>query len=276
MQKPLVSKDIRQAVHKSMKKRTETKKILKEPVDNFQLFMLLKNNAQREELKAIGKILKCREFKKNDVYAREIVDKLYKSYQTPVGYLVKKPTIDKMCDRIAKKLKLRKLEGIGWEKLHSLSVNIFEKIFASMTKEEKDKLLKELWSKLTPEDKKQLKKEFNVANMASFMHDSEMMVAHIVGIHLAREMALYTAATIVRVGLGAELTLAASTILTRTATVFLGPAGWALIFVSINDLLGTDFKRVVPALLTINIINLRVHETQGMDFLKYLVKNKKA
>jgi uncharacterized protein YaaW (UPF0174 family) len=85
-----------------------------------------------------------------------------------------------------------------------------------------------------------------------------------------RETALYAAAAVLRISLSAELTLAAGTILTRTATVFLGPVGWALIAVSINDLMGTNFKRLVPAMLTVNIINMRVHGNQGKEFFRFL------
>jgi len=240
------------------------KTLYKNSIDIYELNRFLKKHASVEELNELAGILKYPENKRKgkESFAQEIVKKLYKCYQTPAGYVLRTPTIDQMCDRVAKKLKLRKLQGDGWQKLHSLSTNIFEKLFKSMTKEEKEKLLKEMWAQLSDEDKEQLKKEFNIADVSAFVHSGELMVSHVAGVYLARETALYAAAAVLRLSIGAEITLAASKILTRAATVFLGPAGWALMAVSVNDLMGTNFKKIVPALLTINIINIRVHNKQ--------------
>ena len=244
-------------------------------VDFHKLNRFLKKHARVKELNELAKILKhpARGTEQKETFAQTIVKRLYKCYQTPAGYaLKKKPTIDQMCDRIAKKLKLRELQGDGWQKLHSLCINIFEKLFKSMTPEEKEKLMQEMWAQLSDEDKQQLKNEFNIADVYAFIHSSELMIAHIGGVYLARETALYAAAAILRISLGTELALAAGTLLTRTATVFLGPVGWALIVVSINDLMGTNFKKLVPALLTVNIINMRVHDKQGKEFFGFLTK----
>jgi len=229
-------------------------------IDKTTLCNFLRRKALPSELDGLAEILKCNLAKDKGKHATEIVKRLYLSYQTPVGYLIRKPTLDAICDRIAKKLKLEILEGRGWQKLHSLSINIFEKVLKSMSKKEKEKLLKQMWHLLDIKDRKQIKDEFHIADMNSFIHSSELLAAHVVGIHLARETALYTAATILRLSIGSELALAASTVLTRTATVLLGPVGWALLFVSINDLMGTNYKKVVPALLTLNVINMRVHK----------------
>lgn len=228
-------------------------------IDIKLLYEFLLKNALDEELVELAKILKCHRFKKRDVFVWYIVKRLYSCYQTPLGYRLKNPTLDDMEDKIVKKLKLRKLQGEGWQKLYILSVNIFENILKSMPKDEKEKLLKEMWGKMTPEDKDQMYEKFQLADYTTFIHTNEMLVAHVVGIHLANEMAIYTANTIIRINFGTELTLIASRILTRSASALLGPVGWALIAVSINDLMGTNFKRVVPALLIINIINMRVN-----------------
>jgi uncharacterized protein YaaW (UPF0174 family) len=242
------------------------KTISENPVDFKTLQIFLTRHALVKELKELAKILQCPEIKNKEIFAQRIVEKFYKHYHTPIGYRIKKATLDKMCDRIAKKLKLRALSGTGWKKLHSLSINIFEYLLKIMTPEEKRKLLDELWAKMTPEDKERIKKECNMADVSKFMESSGHLVAHVVGIHLARETALLAAAAIIRVNLGTELTLAASTILTRTATVFLGPLGWALMVFSINDFMGTNFKRVVPALLIINVVNVRVHIMQNKEY----------
>ncbi|MFH1504973.1 MAG: hypothetical protein ABIH08_06285 [Candidatus Omnitrophota bacterium] len=239
-------------------------------IDITALLVFLENHADEKELDELGRILKCTRCAGPKTYAQDITKKLYKTYQTPAGYLIKKPTLDEMCNKIAKKMKLRQLQGVGWQRLHSLCLNIFENIFKAMTPEDKEKFLREMWAHLSADDKEKLKKNFNITNIASFIHSSEMLVAHVVGVYLARETALYAAAAVLRLSLGAELTLAASTVLTRTATVFLGPIGWALVAVSINDLMGTDYKRIVPALLTINIINMRVHTAKGKEFLQFL------
>jgi len=249
------------------------KKLSKNAVNIHNLNKFLKEHASIEELNDLARILNYTKNRRKwkEALVQEVVKRLYKCYQTPAGYaLKKKPTIDQMCDRIAKKLKLRELRGDGWQKLHSLCINIFEKIFKSMTKEEKEKLLKEMWEKLGDEDKKQLKKEFDIADVSAFIHGSELMVVHVVGVYLARETALFAAAAVLRLSLGLALT--ASTVLTRTANVFLGPLGWALVALSVNDLMGTNFKRIVPALLTINIVNMRVHDKQGREFFDFLAE----
>jgi len=248
-------------------------KLSKNAVDMHELNEFLKEHASVEELNDLARILNYSKNRRKwkEAFVQEIVRRLYKYYQTPAGYaLRKKPAIDQMCDRIAKKLKLRKLQGDGWQKLHSLSVNIFEKIFKLMSDEEKEKLLKEMWEKLGTEDKKRLKKEFDIADVSAFIHGSELMVVHVVGVYLARETALFAAVAVLRLSLGVALT--ASTVLTRTANVFLGPLGWALVAVSVNDLMGTNFKRIVPALLTINIVNMRVHNKKGKEFFGYLTE----
>jgi len=244
----------------------------KKPVDIYALFRFLNKHANIEELDELARILKCpvRKRKTRAAFAKEVAKKLFKSYQTPAGYALRNPTLDHMCNRVAKKLKLHDLQGEAWQRLHSLCVNIFEKLFASMAPEEKEQLMRDMWAQLSDDDRQQLKKEFNVADVAAFVHTSELMFAHIAGVYLARETALYAAAAILRISLGTELTLAAGTILTRTATVFLGPVGWALIAVSINDFMGTNFKRIVPALLTLNIINMRVHGNQSKEFFQFL------
>jgi len=248
------------------------KTLSKNSIGLHELNEFLKEHASVEELNDIARILNYSKNRRKwkEALVQEIVKRLYKCYQTPAGYVLRTPTIDQMCDRIAKKLKLRKLQGDGWQKLHSLCINIFEKIFKSMTKEEKEKLLKEMWEKLGTEDKKQLKKEFDIADISAFIHGSELMVSHVVGVYLARETALFAAAAVLRLSLGVALT--ASTVLTRTANVFLGPLGWALVAVSVNDLMGTNFKRIVPALLTINIVNMRVHDNQGKEFFEFLTE----
>jgi uncharacterized protein YaaW (UPF0174 family) len=241
-----------------------------EQVDLNILTTFLKKHALIKELDEIAKIIKVQKIKPKDKYVTQIATKFYKYYHTPAGYRLKKATLDKMCARITKKMKLKPLEGSGWQQLHSLSVNVFEKLLETMKPEEKQKLLDELWKKMSPEDKKKLKEEFNMANISALMESSGHLVAHIIGIQLARETALFAAAAIIRVNLGAELTVAASTVLTRTATVFLGPIGWALIVFSFNDMMGTNYKRVVPALLLINIINVRVHTKKDGAFLDFL------
>lgn len=244
----------------------------KKKIDIYALFRFLNKHALIEELDELAMILKCptNKRKTKDDFAKVIAKKLFKSYQTPAGYVLRNPTIDQMCDRIAKKLKLRDLQGEAWQRLHSLCINIFEKLFKAMAPEEKEKLMQEMWAQLSDEDKQQLKNEFNVADVYAFIHSSELMIAHVGGVYLARETALYAAAAVLRISLGTELTLAAGTLLTRTATVFLGPVGWALVAVSINDLMGTNFKRIVPALLTVNIINMRVHNKRNEEFLEFL------
>ena len=232
-------------------------------IDKDKLHKFLATKASAAELEELVKILKCPACKNKKLLAIAVVTRLYKHYQTPIGFIIKKPTLDAMCDRIAKKLKLAKLDGMGWLKLHNLSISVFEKILKSMSKKEKEKLLRQMWNHLSAKEKKKIKDEFHVADVSSFIHSSEMLAAHVVGVHLARETALYTAAAIVRTAVGTELALTASTVLTRTATVFLGPVGWALLVVSVNDLMGTNYKKVVPALLTLNIINMRVHGITG-------------
>jgi len=227
-------------------------------VDIMGVYNLLRENALDEELAELGKILKCETNHLRDTSAWNVARGLYTQYQTPLGFMVRSPTLDNICDKVAKKLKLRKLEGQGWERLHSLAVNAFEKLLQNMPEDEKEELLRKMWDSLSPEKKEQLNKEFNVANFNEFLHSSEFLVAHTLGIHMAREMALVTANTIARVYLGSELALTASKVLSRGAVIILGPMSLVLLALSINDLMGTNFKRIVPALMVLNIVNIRV------------------
>ena len=104
------------------------KKLSNNAVDIHELNEFLKEHASGEELNDIARILKYTKNRRKwkEALVAENVKRLYKCYQTPAGYVLKKkPTIDQMCDRIAKKLKLRELQGEGWQKLHSLCINIY-------------------------------------------------------------------------------------------------------------------------------------------------------
>jgi uncharacterized protein YaaW (UPF0174 family) len=66
--------------------------------------------------------------------------------------------------------------------------------------------------------------------------------------------------------IGRGLSLAANAVLVRALSFVLGPVGWALMAWGINDLFGTDFKRVVPATLFIYCIHERL-ENEGQRSL---------
>ncbi len=234
------------------------------PVDINGLYYLLFHYANDEELIELAKTLKCKESSPNgetrpgeeprEDYVWRIVKALYARYQTPLGYIFKNPTLDQMCDKIAKKMKLRDLQGAGWQKLHCLVTTIFEKILQAMPREEREQLLTKLWNSMSTSTKDKLNRELKIADLSAFIHSNEILIAHTVGLHMAREMAIFTASALLRVSLGTGLALTASTILSRGATLVLGPVGWALMAVSVNDLLSTNFKRLVPALLIVHIV----------------------
>ncbi|MBF0254619.1 MAG: hypothetical protein HQL11_05815 [Candidatus Omnitrophica bacterium] len=236
----------------------------------------LLKHARVEELQELARILQFPLARSKPELAEGVTRKLYRCYQTPVGYMVRRPTLEAMCDRIAKKLKLKPVHGDGWTRLHVLSMRMFERLLASMTPADKRKLIRRMWQKLSSKEKKNLQRDFDTADVSSLIQHSELFVAHVVGIHLARETALYTAAAILRINLGAELALGASVILSRTATLILGPVGWALVALSVNDLMGTEYKRVVPALLAINVISVRAHMKRGTLFKEQLLEALKS
>ena len=220
-----------------------------------------------EEVRELGVILKCRQDVQGEDMRDEIVMQLYRRYQTPAGYMTRNPSLEQMCDKIAKLLKLRKLDGEGWCTLCSLSIGIFEKILTSLPEDEKRELLEQLWGSLEEEQKKQLAAEFNVGDFSALCHASEFMVAHMLGVHMARELSLIAAASLARTLAASEAALLASRVLSRGVAVALGPIGWGLLALSVNDFMGANLKKVVPALMILNVARLRAYPQEAEGYL---------
>ncbi|MFC1734943.1 hypothetical protein ACFL1X_02430 [Candidatus Hydrogenedentota bacterium] len=225
------------------------------------------NELTSEELGDLAGILKCRKESGDPGLPKEIVKQLYWQYQTPLGFAARTPTLDTMCDKIAKRLKLRKLAGAGWSRLYSLSICVFEKVLKSLPEEEKRGLLKELWNRLDDDQHKQLMNQFHIGDFNALFHASEITAAHVFGVFLARQMTLYTAASLLAAFASSQAALVTSRILSRGVAVALGPIGWGLLGLSANDFMGTRLKTVVPALLILNAARLRTYPPEQMSFL---------
>ena len=191
--------------------------------------------------------------------AADIVKQLYWKYQTPLGFITYDPTFDEICCDVAKNLKMEGLtkQPIScWELLQKLLFALFQ----------------ELYDKVPPNERKQwmadvLKEEcdsgkLDMAGMDWTKLSAGAMLKTIqqLGGFTIYKVTLMVVNQVAKVLIGRGLSLAANAVLVRALSFVLGPVGWALMAWGINDLFGTDFKRVVPATLFIYCIHERLED----------------
>ena len=194
--------------------------------------------------------------------SEDISNHLLWKYQTPLGYMVRTPSFDDICKDIAKKLnkKLKPKLVIREEYSCWKILEVFTKAFAENIEKKIDfDGFKEDYDKMSPEDRKEFAKEsLNEKEFEEFSKtckgDWSKIGAGVIfkSIKHFGGFATYKTAAIVanqlaRLFLGRGLSFAANATLMRVVSVTLGPIGWLLLVWGINDLLGTNYKRLIPA-----------------------------
>ena len=197
--------------------------------------------------------------------ADALVRQLCWKYQTPLGYLIRDPSFDEMCVDVAKALKLGGLvkEGIScWTLLRRLIENMLQTMWEEMSPEEREDFAKKM---LTAEEFKTVFKGGRVDWGKAGVGTLLLGIKHLGGF-ATYKVALIIANQVARLLLRRGLSLAANAALVRGLSIFLGPVGWLLMAWGVNDLLGTNFKRTIPAVLYIYCIYERLRESAQLPF----------
>lgn len=194
-----------------------------------------------------------------------LVRQLCWKYQTPLGFLTREPSFDEMCVDVAKRLKLEgltKQETSCWEMLSHVIRTLLEQLLKEMTPEQRGELASQV---LTTE---QLKEFYGkgAIDWGKVSTGSILLAIKQFGGFATYKVALIVVNQAARVLIGRGLTLAANAALVKGISVFLGPVGWVLLAWGINDILGTNYKRVVPAVLYIYCIYERLNEEGQVPF----------
>lgn len=188
--------------------------------------------------------------------AEQLVRQLSWKYQTPFGYLARDPTFDEIAKDVAKRLHVKVVAAATcWENLARILDHLWTRMFDEMAVDDRRKLVEELagdgrehLAGMRPSAWRKLSAAMALGLIRQYGGPATNNVALIVTNQVAKAL------------LGRGLTLAA----TRAIGVLLGPVGWMLVLWGLNDLFGTNYKRLVPVVLYIHCIHERLHpETRG-------------
>ena len=220
---------------------------------------ILLQKAKKKERKQLAELLDMElpESRSSKGEARALASQLCWKYQTPVGYLTRDPTFDEICKEVAKALKHEDLDCDGissWELLR----RIVEAMFGGMLEEMEPKQRKELMLQIAEPDQVEELKKTQGHNIGKASAGGALVAINQLGGFATYKIAVIVANQAARALLGRGLTLAANAALTRSISIFLGPVGWLLLAWGMNDLLGTNYKRVIPAVLYIYSIHERL------------------
>jgi uncharacterized protein YaaW (UPF0174 family) len=194
-----------------------------------------------------------------------LVRQLYWKYQTPVGYLTRDPFFDEVAVDVAKKLKMEGLtqqETSSWDMLSRLIRNLMEELLKEMTPEQRREFLSQV---LGADEVKKLYGD-GAVDWGKVGAASILLAIKQFGGFATYKVALIVANQAARALIGRGLTLATNAALVRGISIFLGPVGWILLAWGINDLLGTNYKRVIPGVLYIYCIYERLKDEGQLPF----------
>jgi uncharacterized protein YaaW (UPF0174 family) len=225
-------------------------------MSDIEKLLTAASQEERDELAALlGLTLETSSPQKT---ASTLVKQFMWKYQTPLGYLVRTPTFDEICVDVAKRLKLGDMarEDIScWQLLEWVIENLIKKLIDEMTPKEKEDFLQ---SFLTDAQRKVFGKRG--VDWTAVASGSFFLALKQFGGFATYRVSLVVANQAARVLVGRGLTLAANAALVRGLSIALGPVGWVLLVWGINDLLGTNYKRVIPATLYLYCIHSRLEE----------------
>lgn len=223
------------------------------------------DEATEEEQEALADVL---ELDLDEVEEGEIGEALSRQlkwkFQTPLGYLLTDPSFDEMCLDVAKHLKLKDLinkRQTCWGLLEKLVEHVMQAAWEEMPLGEKKKFLKNV-----------LGKDYNkfagasAADIGKLTGGAMLLALKEFGGFAVYKFSVIAANQVAKALLGRGLGLAANAGLTRGIAVFLGPVGWVLTIWAVNDLMGTNYKNVIPALFVIFTIYSRLKEEDALPF----------
>lgn len=200
------------------------------------------------------------------VYAADALGgALWWQYQTFLGYMVRTPSYDAMTKSVMKQLKMGgayKATRSCWDNQARLCAYLVDQLIDALPSEQQAQAIKELMGEKSAES---IEKEIGVSIAKMASGGSAIWIGRL-SYPVLRNLLLRLVHGVARATLGRGLTYAAgkkvlAVIAKRTAIIgFLaGPIGWLLLVWGLNDLTGTNYKKVLPAMLFIYTIHLRVN-----------------
>ena len=206
-----------------------------------------------EEKKAIAEVLNLEDSDKPS--GEEIVEQLWWKFQTPLGYLVRTPTFNKICISVAKKfIKLESEESAPcFDVLNQALKFLLNKMLREMDAHQKKEFITKILSK---EEIKETFGNINEINWSKIATGTILLAAR-------NPLIIYSTLTSqIALALGGSAAIASGAV----ALSFLGPLGWFLLAWGMNDLLGTSWKQVVPATFYIYCIHERIKQEGKLPF----------
>lgn len=198
--------------------------------------------------------------------AGSLADSLWWEYQTFLGFVVRSPSYDEITKTVMKRL------GVGgayketrdcWDNQSRLCVHLVDQLIDAVPAEQKADAIKEL---LGETDAKKIEKEVGTS-LAKLAGGGGAIWVSRLSYPILRNVLLRLVHGVARTLLGRGLSFAAAktvlkVVAKRTALVGLlaGPVGWLLTIWGLNDLTGTNYKKVLPAMLFIYVIHLRLEQ----------------
>jgi uncharacterized protein YaaW (UPF0174 family) len=196
--------------------------------------------------------------------ANSLVVELWWKYQTPFGFVVRDPSFDDICRDIAKKMKLHGLireKDSCWDLLRKIIGNLIDKMLEDLPPEKREEALREL---LDEKEIDRLKKTVG-GDVAKLVSGGASIWVGTLSYQALRNLLLRVIHGLIRAILGRGLSYAAAQkvlgVVAKRAPVLgilAGPVGWILTIWGINDLMGTNYKRVIPAVLFIYSIYINL------------------
>lgn len=220
----------------------------------------LMNAASNDEFRQLSEILEMN----GATEASSLSVELWWKYQTPLGFLTRDPSFDEICQNIAKKLKLDGLireKDSCWDLLRKIVGNLIDRMLEDLPANKREEALKEL---LDEQDIENLKKNYG-GDLAKLVSGGATLWIGTLTYPALRNLLLRVIHGVVRAILGRGLSYAAAQkvlgVVAKRAPILgilAGPVGWILTIWGINDLMGTNYKRVIPAVLFIYCIYINL------------------
>jgi uncharacterized protein YaaW (UPF0174 family) len=209
--------------------------------------------ASVDELKELSEILEMDGTSEVD----SVIVELWWKYQTPIGFFARDPSFDEICRNIAKILKLDGLareKDSCWDLLRKIVGNLIDRMLEDLPADKREEALKEL---LDEKDIENLKKNYG-GDVAKLVGGGAAIWIGTLSFHALKNLLLRVIHGIIRAILGRGLSYAAAKKVLGVVAkrvpilgIVAGPVGWILTIWGINDLMGTNYKRVIPAVLFI-------------------------
>lgn len=217
----------------------------------------LLDKAPNDEAKQLAEILELTEDIPDWLTGKTLATEIWWKYQTPIGFMLIDPSFEDICKNIAKKMKLDGLireHDSCWYMLQKIIGNLIDRMLEDLPEGKREEALKELLDEKGIQEL-MTKKNYG-ADIAKLLSGGAASWMGTLSYPALRNLLLRVIHGTARAILGRGLSYAAAQkvlgVVAKRAPVLgilAGPVGWILTIWGINDLMGTNYKRLIPAVL---------------------------